>query len=117
MLTRRRASDTPMLTVRWAEYLRAARSVAALVDPGACADRAGPSRRTLAENVVDLLQRWGLNPTAWLQGLRLLDSQCTRVLGTAENMTRRAGEVSQHGFHGIRLCRQMFVHQQGTTFT
>jgi hypothetical protein len=117
MLTRRRASDTPMLTVSWAEYLRAAKSVAALVDPGASADRAGPNRRTLTKNVVDMLQRWGLNPTAWLQGLRLLDSQCTRVLGTAENMTRRASEASQHCFHGIRLCRQMFVHQEGTTFT
>ena len=43
MLTRRRASDTSILTIRRAEYLSAARSVAALVAPGACADRAGPT--------------------------------------------------------------------------
>ena len=117
MLARRRASDTPMLTVKWSEYLRATMSVAALVDPNSSTDLGRQDDPTLAHNVADILQRWGLNPIPWLHGLLQLDSQCTRVLGTAGNVLHRAREASQQCFHGIRLCRQMFSHNEGTTFT
>jgi REP element-mobilizing transposase RayT len=117
MLSRRRASDTPMLTVSWSEYLRVTRSIAAFVAPVATNELASQQRHGLAENVAEVLQSWGLNPVPWLHALSELDSRCVRALGTAGNMLRRAVEASQQCFHGIRLCRQMFVHTEGTTFT
>jgi REP element-mobilizing transposase RayT len=117
MLARRRASDTPMMTVRWSEYLRITRSLAAFVAPGAISQLAPQQRDSQAENVAEVLQGWGMNPIPWLEALSQLDSQCTRALGTAGNMLRRALEASQRCFHGIRLCRSIFVQPEGTTFT
>ncbi len=94
-LVRRRASDSPILDVPWSEYLRVVESVAGFT---------GEDKQLEAT-----ITRWGMNPHAWLVGLEQLDRRCSRVLGTANHVLARAGEVAQRWFQGIDLCRAIFA--------
>ena len=55
------------------------------------------------------LERWGMNPTAWLARVEQLDRQCARALGAAHRVLERARGLAQQRFHGIRLCREIFA--------
>ena len=63
------------------------------------------------------LARWGINPAAWLAQFQHLDRQCTRALGTAERVLRRAREAAQQRFHGISFCRAVFATAPSDGFT
>ena len=65
----------------------------------------------------ETLTRWGLHATVWLAKLQQLDRQCTRALGTAERVLRRAREAAQQRFHGVRLCRELFAAPASEGFT
>ena len=51
----------------------------------------------------DALERWGMNPTAWLARLDQLDRQCARALGVAQRVLERARGLAQQRFHGPSL--------------
>jgi hypothetical protein len=115
-----RASDVPFLAIEWSEYLRIARTLAARI----MSQRSpAPASSSAASEHLDdaalhaTLARWGLNATLWLAKLQQLDRQCTRALGTAERVLRRAGEVAQQRFHGVRLCRELFAAPSSGGFT
>ena len=117
----RRASDSPFLAVTLSEYLRIARTLAGRIvrerkgEPTA-AHAAGPEE--LDETGLHAaLARWGINPAVWLAQFQRLDCQCTRALGTAERVLRRAREVAQQRFHGISLCRAVFATTPADGFT
>jgi hypothetical protein len=65
----------------------------------------------------ETLSRWGLNAPIWLTKLQQLDRQCTRALGTAERVLRRAREAAQQRFHGVGLCRELFAAPGSEGFT
>ncbi len=117
VLTRRRASDAPFLTVRWSDYLRALESIAAFTNPSQAKRPEANDENQLAEHIMETLGRWGLNPIPWLNGLSQLDRQCTRVLGTAQHMIQRAQQASKQRFHGIPFCRRVFGSDDGIEFT
>ena len=116
----RRGSNVPFLPVAWSEYLRIARTLASrivtergepIVMPAAESDQLDETELHAA------LARWGINPAAWLTQFQHLDRQCTRALGTAERVLRRAQEVAQQRFHGIALCRAVFATAPSDGFT
>lgn len=116
----RRASNVPFLALALAEYLRIARTLASRIvregsEPRAPRD-AGPD--SLDEmGLHAALARLGINPVAWLAQFQQLDRQCTRALGTAERVLRRAQEVARQRFHGITLCRAVFAAAPSDGFT
>jgi hypothetical protein len=65
--------------------------------------------REVDSQLRDTLERWGMNPTAWLAQLDQLDHQCSRALGVAQRVLERAHGLAQQRFHGIRLCREIFA--------
>jgi len=116
----RRASDSPFLAVALSEYLRIARTLASRIvrkapEPHATQE-ATPDEMDETE-LHGTLARWGLNPAVWLAQLPQLDRHCTRAMGTAERVLRRAREVAQQRFHGIRLCRDVFAAAPSAGFT
>ena len=116
-LTRRRASDSPIIDVPWPEYLRVLESVAAFTssgEPGSmtAAGRAGPDGP-----LEEVLTRWGINAQAWLTEFQHLDHRCWRALGAAHQMLRCAGEVAQRWFHGIGWCREVFIGSESSVDT
>ena len=116
----RRASDVPFLAMALSEYLRLARTLASRI-----VTERGPSRATHAAESDPLdeaglhaaLARCGINPAVWLAQFQRLDRQCTRALGTAERVLRRAREMAQQRFHGISLCRAVFATAPSDGFT
>ena len=82
---RRRASDAAIMNIPWPEYLRVVQAVAALTitDPpdSTAASVAG-------EQLEEVLNRWGVNPRAWLVQLAKLERRSTRALGTPQRMVR-----------------------------
>jgi hypothetical protein len=116
----RRASDVPFLAMALSEYLRLARTLASRIVRERAESRAthaaGPDQ--LDETGLHAaLARWGINPAVWLAQFQRLDCQCTRALGTAERVLRRAREVAQQRFHGISLCRAVFATTPADGFT
>ena len=116
-LTRKRASDSPIIDVPWLEYLRVLDAVATIT-------RASLHSPVVAGTVVgpdagleEVLTRWGMNAPAWLAEFQQLDSRCSRVLGAAQQVLRRAGEVAQRWFQGLGWCREIFVDAPSDTFT
>ena len=116
----RRASDVPFLAVALSEYLRMARTLVSRI----VSERAEPSATHAAESdqldetgLHAALARWGIHPAVWLVQFQQLDRQCTRALGMAERVLRRAQDVAQQRFHGISLCRAVFVTASGDGFT
>jgi hypothetical protein len=102
------------------EYLRLARTLAARFVLSRSPPSAPPPE---AQDYLDdaalheALSRWGLNAPIWLAKLPLLDRQCTRALGTAERVLRRAREGAQQRFHGVGLCRELFAAPASEGFT
>jgi hypothetical protein len=116
----RRGSNVPFLAVAWSEYLRIARTLASRIvtargEP--IARRAAESDQLDETELHAALARWGINPAAWLAQFQHLDRQCTRALGTAERVLRRARDVAQQRFHGISLCRAVFATAPSDGFT
>ena len=123
---RRRASDVPFLGMAWTEYLRIARTLASRIvrersRPGAprptVPDQPDPQDLMDEPELHAALARWGFNPAVWLAQFERLDRQCTRALGRAERVLRRAQEVAQQRFHGIAFCRAVFAEASSEGFT
>ena len=112
----------------WSEYLRIVRRLASRIvrersQPTATRP-AGPDQRDQQDQreldepeLHAALARWGFNPAVWLAQFERLDRQCTRALGTAERVLRRAQEVAQQRFHGIAFCRAVFAEAPSEGFT
>jgi hypothetical protein len=66
------------------------------------------------DQLEDVLARWGINAAAWLREFERIDNRCTRAMGAADQMVRRAGEVAQRWFQGIGWCREVFVNSEST---
>jgi hypothetical protein len=116
----RRASDVPFLAMALSEYLRIARTLVSRI----VRERGEPSATHAAESdpldetgLHAALARWGIHPAVWLAQFQRLDRQCTRALGTAERVLRRAQAVAQQRFHGISLCRAVFATMPADGFT
>ena len=99
-------------------YLRIARTLASRIV------RQGPPPHPTPEAAPDEMDetefhgavaRWGLNPAEWLAHLQQLDRHCTRAMGTAPRVVRRA-QVARR-FHGIQLCRDVFAAAPAEGFT
>jgi hypothetical protein len=116
----RRASDAPFIAMALSEYLRLARTLAARIVLSRSPPSAPPfEARDLLDDASlhETLRRWGLNASVWLAKLQQLDRQCTRALGTAERVLRRAREGAQQRFHGVGLCRELFAAPASEGFT
>jgi hypothetical protein len=116
-LTRRRASDAPIIDVPWAEYLRALEAIAGLTSKESPTAHAGDASREQFEQLEETLRGWGMNPAAWLAQFEQLDHRCTRALGAAHHMMQRAVEVAQRWFHGLGWCREIFTEGNSQEFT
>jgi hypothetical protein len=108
------------MAVAWSEYLRVVKAMASRVTTGKPTrvgkdgDQEGGE---VDSQLRDTLERWGMNPTAWLTRLDQLDRQCTRALGVAQRVLERARGLAQQRFHGIRLCREIFAASVPDGFT
>ena len=119
-LTRRRASDAPFMAVAWSEYLRVVNAMASRVITGKSTriGKDGDHEGGAGDSQLrDTLERWGMNPTAWLTRFEQLDHQCARALGVAQHVLERARGLAQQRFHGIRLCREIFAASVPDGFT
>ncbi len=112
-LTRRRASDSPILDVPWSEYLRVLQGVAQREGLGTVAMAVAGSHDDLSAT----LEAWGMVPEPWLASISQLDRQCRRALGTAEHVLERVEQAAQRWFHGLGLCREIFVTSNSDEFT
>ncbi len=102
----RRVSDAPFVAMALSEYLRIARTLAARIVLSRSPPFAPPPE--VQDHLDDAalhetLSRWGLNAPIWLTKLQQLDRQCTRALGTAERVLRRAGG----GAAAVSRCRSL----------
>ena len=119
-LTRRRASDAPIIDVPRAEYLRVLEAIAGLTSKDSPTAGAGDASREQLEQLEQLektLRGWGMNPAAWLAQFEQLDHRCTRALGAAHHMMQRAVEVALRWFHGLGWCREIFTEDHSQEFT
>ena len=106
-----------MMAVAWSEYLRVVEAMASRVVAGGqmrvATDDGGEGGEVDAQ-LRGTLERWGMNPTAWLARLDQLDRQCARVLVLRIACWRARG-LAQQRFHGISLCREIFTASVSTS--
>jgi hypothetical protein len=100
-LTRRRASDAPLIDVPWEEYERVLRAVLQLKRGGPQAGLSAEGNNPLDAELEATLVRWGLNPQAWLAAFDQLDRCCSRALGAAHRMAQHAGKLGQLWIQGV----------------
>jgi hypothetical protein len=108
-LQRPRASDAPLMAVPWEEYQRVLETLARTTLEGAAALGSTVVTGGGGESLAGVLERWGMQPEAWLAEFHQLESRCPRAMGTASHLRERAAQVGRRWLRGVGWCREIFL--------
>jgi hypothetical protein len=105
---RARASDAPILGVRWSEYRRVLEGLVALIFAGGTSLSETEMKGHILSELSGTLRQWGLIPEPWIGRLDKFADQCRCVVGTAEKVELRARQLQKRCFQGVTYCRAVF---------
>ena len=107
------------MAVAWPEYFRVVNAMASRVVTGKLLTRVGKDGDQEGgeedSQLRDTLERWGMNPTAWLARFDQLDRQCARALGVAQRVLERARGLAQQDSLVSRDLRRVSPRRLHTT--